>query len=153
MALSPEGMLRKGCTISVRNVRMIDRSQLRGRTMQTMNAGFRVFEGASPDYYDADPSVLNTNYNYGGNMASALTDVGNNISGPVVLWENGKLNKGPVTSGTLLLNPRAYYNPSTMDSESQVLVSGTIAIDATTEAQIGPVTIVIPESEGKNQVF
>ena len=151
MAEIDEGLLKKGMTLSVRNIRTIDRTQLRGRTMQTMAAGFHLFEGAAPDYYDAGVGLRTTQYNYGGNLE--LVRVHGPVQVSLVLWENGKLNKGPVPSGTLLLNPRKFFDPRTQVVEDEVFVSGTVAIDNVSKEVIGDVTLSIPSGEIKNFVF
>lgn len=141
--IEDEGLLKKGMTLSVRNIRMIDRSLLRNRNIHTAAAAFYVFEGAEPDYYDLSGVPDTTKYGYGGNLE--LTYVNGPIKGSQTLWENGILKRGPVVSGTILNNPREFYDRSTTDLEP------TITVD---EAVIsGGLTITIPSGEIKNLIF
>lgn len=86
------GLVKKGASLSARNARIIDRSQVRGPTMQSNAPAFHVFQGAVPDYYINGELVV--------------------TNGPLVLsqkqWENGNLHYGAIPSGTVLEDPRAY---------------------------------------------
>lgn len=158
MAFDPNlQWVRHSLTHSLRNQRMLDRTQLRGKTMQSASAAFEMFEGTSPDYYAV--SGFLTTYNgttrYSNTVipvtAFAKVQVASVASGSILLYENGAKHQGPVPSGTVLLDPRAFQAKSFGFSRN---ATGrfTPVVDPTYTVS-GEITVTIQSGQIKNFTF
>lgn len=99
--MSDGGILKRGATLSARNMRIIDRSRLRGNHgLASAVSSIGVFQGADP----SDTGTMKVSYEQ---------------------WENGVLKKGPIVSGTVLLNPRDVssdtYTVSVVDASGDII--------------------------------
>lgn len=90
---------------SVRNVRVIDRSQIRGKTKDGNRTAFAVFQGATPVIYSGSVNVsgvfTGTDYTPGGNMSPVETSGRILISTDQIISGSNSINFSESVSGNI----------------------------------------------------